>query len=99
MNLKVNELYVKSKFMDGLYEYICNFFQSKNGVIYRPKADYIIPNEDYVIEHWTEIHEEICLQKPLYEFSEELKVIAVQYLPVFLSEHPECQGAECLKTK
>lgn len=99
MNLKVNEEYIKSKFMDGIYEYISNYFQSKNGIIYKPKVDYMIPNEEYIAKHWKEIHNEICLQKPICEFSDELKAVAKQYLPIFIATHPECKDAQCLEIK
>lgn len=97
MNPKEKEEYVKGKFMDGIHEYICNYFQSKNGIIYKPKVDYSIPNAEYIAEHWQEIYNEICLQKSIYEFSDELKVVAKQYLPLFMAKYPECRDVECLK--
>ena len=39
--------------------------------------------------------DELRLLKPVYEYSDELKDVAVQYLPLFVKEYPQYQNAEC----
>lgn len=85
-----------TRFADGLYEYMDNYFRSLNGVIYKPKVTYDLPNSDYISEHWREIHLELMTRESVREYSDELKEVAKQYLLLFLQEYPEYKDEECL---
>ena len=99
MNEKtVHEDVVMSYFSSGIWEYIRDYFRSlSNGGIYKPEISYEIPNSDYISAHWEDFHLDVLNEKPVYEYSDELKEVAKQYLPVFFKEYPEWQEAECLK--
>lgn len=88
---------VMDRFAGGLISYISDYFASKNGTIYRPKVNYVIPNEDLLRENWKSICEKILYLIPVYDYPEEIKEVAKQYLPVFLSEFPEYADEKCLQ--
>ena len=97
MKREVNTDCIMDRFGGGLILYMSDYFASKNGMIYRPKVNYTIPNEDYIRENWKSVCEEIRWLKPLSEYSKEIKAVAVQYLPIFFKDYPQFADAECLQ--
>lgn len=85
-----------TRFADGLYGYIEDYFMSLNDIVYCPKITYELPNRDYISEHAREIQLEIMTRESVREYSDELKEVAKQYLPLFLQEYPEYKDEECL---
>ena len=85
------------RFAGGLMKYITDAIYSKNGKIYKPKVDYSLPNEKYIINHWQEVSCDLRYLKPLREYSDELKEVARQYKKIFLEEYPQYVDATCLK--
>lgn len=87
----------RSYFASGLWKHINDYYASLYGVIYRPNVTYDLPNKDYISEHIREIRSEIQMLGDVCEYSDELKEVAKQYLPLFLQEYPEYRDEKCLR--
>ena len=87
---------IMDNFAGGLMVYIDNYYASTRNGIYKPVVDYVIPHDDYISEHGREIMDELRTLKPVREYSDELKDVARQYLPIFLKEYPRFKDANCL---
>lgn len=87
---------IMDNFAGGLMVYIDNYYASTRNGIYKPVVDYVIPHDDYISEHGREIMDELRTLKPVREYSDELKDVARQYLPIFLKEYPRFKDADCL---
>lgn len=97
MDNKLRTDMIMDMFAGGMVVYITNYFYSLRDGIYKPKVSYEIPNDEYISEHWRDILLELQSLKPICEYSDKLKIVAQQYLPIFLSDYPQYQDAECLK--
>lgn len=87
---------IMDRFAGGLLSYMDDFYASTRNGLYKPIVNYSIPHADYISEHAREIQDELRTLKPVYEYSEYLKDVAVQYLPLFLEAYPQYKNAKCL---
>ena len=90
---------IMDRFVGRLMAYIDDYYASTRNGIYKPVVDYTIPHDEYISEHGREIMDELRSLKPLCEYSDELKDVAIQYLPLFFEEYPEYKNADCLVIK
>ncbi len=90
---------IMDRFIGELIPYITDYFASKSSGIYHPKVNYTIPNEEYIVDNWEDICEKLRSLIPLYEYRNEIKEVAVQFLSVFLEKYPQYKTAECLQIK
>lgn len=87
---------IRDKFAGGLMAYMDDYFLSKYCIIYKPKVDYSIPNEEFIRKNWGEICDELRTLKPIHEYSKELDEVAMAYLPIFLKECPQYKNEQWL---
>lgn len=88
---------IMDRFAGGLMVYLDDYYASKRNGIYKPVVNYSIPHEDYISEHAEDIRNELRILKAVYEYSDELKDVAAQYLPLFIEEYPQYKDADCLR--
>ncbi len=88
---------IMSYFAGGLMNYIKNYFNALGGFFPKEKANYSMPNEEYIEENWDEIYDCLVSLTPPRKYPKELKEVAIQYIPLFLEDCPYYKEAECLK--
>lgn len=95
---ELHERCVMDRFAGWMVTHIADYFSAQEeNPIFRPKIDYVLPDPDYVLDHWKELNDKILTLCPIREYSPELKEIAAQCLPRFLKEWPIYKDEECLK--
>lgn len=87
---------IMDRFAGGLMAYIDDYYASTRNGIYKPDVNYTIPHDDYISEHSREIMDELRTLKKVCEYSDELKDVARQYLPIFIKENPDYKDENCL---
>lgn len=90
---------IMDRFASGLMAYIDEYYASTRNGIYKPVIDYSIPHDDYISAHSQEIMDELRSLKPVCKYSDELKDVAIQYLPLFTEKYPQYKKADCLMVK
>lgn len=85
-----------SRFVGGLLNYITNYYNVLEGFLPKEKANYSIPNEEYIEKNWNEIVDKLISLTPPRKYPKELQEVAIQYMPLFLDDFPYYKEAKCL---
>lgn len=88
---------IMSRFAGGLKNYITNYFNVLGGFFPKEKANYSLPNAEYIEENWNEVVDKLISLTPPRKYPKELKEVAIQYMPLFLEDCPYYKEAKCLR--
>ena len=79
-----------------MYRYIADY-EDQGTLLHPEKVDYEIPNFEKIMESYWNIRMELISVQSVKEFSDLLKEVAKQYMPIFMSENSRYKDLECLK--
>lgn len=93
---KIHEQVIMDRFAGWIVAYVEDYFSEGSILSGHIKIDYELPDVLYVKSHWMEMKDELLMLNPVYTYSAELKLIAVQCLPAFIKEYPQYKDEGCL---